>query len=94
MNKKLIRIKSNDIIEYYITKTEVAKKFNYTSQHIGKILNKKIKKNYIVFDDKILYIEYELDENIIKKYIKNDTEKRSEYNKKAYLKKQENKNIN
>lgn len=71
MSKKIIKITCEENVEFYLKKSDIAKKYNYTPQHIGEILNGKTKKNYIVYNNKIFNLEYITDEDTIQKYSKN-----------------------
>ena len=50
--------------EFFLKKSDVAKKYNFTSQHIGHILLGKTKKKYIVYDNLVYNIEYEENDKI------------------------------
>ncbi len=73
--KNIIKVYNEETIDFFVKKSDVAKKYNFTPQHIGNILNGKTKKNHIVFDDKVYHIEYEKDEKILKKYKKINNKK-------------------
>jgi hypothetical protein len=78
MSKKIIKVTCEEKSEFFFKKTDVAKKYNYTAQYIGEILNGKTKKNYIVHDNKVYNFEYISDEANMQKYnknIKKDNEK-------------------
>jgi hypothetical protein len=68
MIKNIIKVTNKDNIEFFLKKSDIAKKYNYTAQYIGEILNGKTKKNYIIHDNEIYNLEYISDEEIIKKY--------------------------
>lgn len=84
MKHRAIKVQYDDVEEIYKNKTEVAKKFGYTAQHIHGILKGHKKSDYIVYKEKIIHISY-LENDDIKNDI-NKKEKRKEYNKKAYIK--------
>ena len=96
MKHKKIKITYDNIVEIYKNKTEVAAKFNYSPQHIHNILNGLKKDNFIIYNKKILYIDYATDEEcknddldnidtqIINEQLKK--QKRIIYNKIAYEK--------
>jgi hypothetical protein len=67
---KLIKVSNDSKTDFFLKKTDVAKKFGFTPQQIGNILNGKTKKKYIVYDNLIYNIEYEKNDENIKKYIK------------------------
>jgi hypothetical protein len=71
MSKKIIKVTCQEKKEFFFKKTDVAKKYNYTAQYIGEILNGKTKKNYFVHDNKVYNLEYVTDEDNIQKYYKN-----------------------
>lgn len=76
MIKKIIKVTNKDNTEFFLKKTDIAKKYNYTAQYIGEILNGKTKKNYIIHDEEIYKLEYISDEETIKKYSGNKKDKK------------------
>jgi hypothetical protein len=75
MSKKIIKVSCDNNTEFFLKKIDIAKKYNYTAQYIGEILNGKTKKNYIVHGNKVYNLEYIIDENTIQKYFKNNKKK-------------------
>lgn len=63
---KLIEVYNDEKKDYFFKKTEVSKKYGYTPQQIGNILNGKTKKKYIVYDNMLYNIKYTNYENIKK----------------------------
>ncbi len=86
MKHRAIKVNYDDIEEIYKNKAEVARKFGYTTQHIHGILKGLKKDNFIVHDGKVIYISYANNDNEDDEAIKK--EKRKEYNKRAYDKKE------
>lgn len=65
MSKKIIKVSQEENIEFFLKKIDIAKKYNYTAQYIGEILNGKTKKKFIVYNNKIYNLEYVTDNNNI-----------------------------
>jgi len=94
MSKKYIKVTYDNNEEYYKKKSDIAKKFNSSSQHICNVLNGVSKYNFIIFNETIVkleYVDYNDNSNILlkrqklldKKIIR---DKRREHNKKEYQK--------
>lgn len=76
--KKLIKVYNENTIDFFVKKSDVAKKFEFTPQHIGNILNGKTKKKYIVYNNTIYNIEYETSDEMVKTSINKCEEKKKE----------------
>ncbi|ATZ80067.1 hypothetical protein BMW23_0004 [Bodo saltans virus] len=70
--KNIIKVYNDTTIDFFLKKSDVAKKYNFSSQHIGNILNGKTKKKYIVYNEKILHIKYVNDNDVDKYKEKNE----------------------
>jgi hypothetical protein len=57
MHKK-IKVTTKEKTEYFYKNIDVAKKFKLSPQRVGQILNGKIRKNYIIYEDEIYNFEY------------------------------------
>ena len=75
MSKKIIKVTCKENTEFFLKKVDIARKYNYTAQYIGEILNGKTKKNYIVHENNVYSLEYITDKDTIQKYSKNIKEK-------------------
>jgi hypothetical protein len=58
MKDKYILVKSNGEEEKFDKIKDVAKKYNYTAQHIQNILKGRTGKKYFVHDEKIIYVSF------------------------------------
>lgn len=87
MRDKCIKIKYDDKEEIFYKLKDIAKKYNITSQHVSGILNGKTKHKFFVYNEKLVYLEYDQFNNEqIENYKKQQTENKRNYNKKAYEK--------
>jgi hypothetical protein len=63
MTKKIIKVTCDDNVTFFLKKTDIAKKYGYTAQFVGEILNGKTKKKYLVHNNKVHILEYVADDD-------------------------------
>jgi hypothetical protein len=91
MKNKCIKVKCDNNIEFYYKLKDIAEKYNITIQHISGILNGKTKRNFFIYNEKIVYLEYmPLNDDQSETYKKQHLENKKIYNKRAYEKRKNN----
>jgi hypothetical protein len=90
MKSRRIKIKYDDKEEYYDTLLDVANILGYDASHIYNVLNGRKKEPFLIFNKKLVFLEYIKNENFIDMNNKSEDEIKKEikkeYNKRAYNK--------